>query len=237
MFILLTTYIPEEPKAAVNTVMPTVDTVFCSPSICMPNPKNPKISFSLYGAMRTSRVMWRNSFWLQSTRNAFFSQKCPWLALGLTEDQTRSKFPQNNIFHSFTQTWASQRFLATLTKFDPKSILGEPKNPNFDSVARTAWNQCHCEDHRILVPTTIHGSKSKLERPKYHKNGDDVLIVASQTSESHNFWSDCWIFEFHTFLEAENEDLSKGVKISLIRGSLRPATLEWPLPWKTRLGL
>ena len=195
---------------------------FVRPRFVFWTPENPKISFSLYGAMRTSRVMWRNSFWLQSTRNAFFSQKCPWLALGLTEDQTRSKFPQNNIFHSFTQTWASQRFLATLTKFDPKSILGEPKNPNFDSVARTAWNQCHCEDHRILVPTNFHGSKLELQQPIYHENRNDAPIVAPQTFESHNFWSDHWIFEFHTFLETENQDLSKGVKISLIRWLLRP---------------
>ena len=75
---------------------------------------------------------------------------------------------------------------------------------------------------------TIHGSKSELERPRYHENQDDIPIAAPQTSESHNFWSDRWIFEFHTFLEIENEDLSKSVTISLIRGGLRSraATLK-----------
>ena len=88
------------------------------------------------------------------------------------------------------------------------------------------WNQCHCENHQILVPTTIHKSKLELEWPRYHENRDDVSIAAQQTSESHNFWSDCWIFEFHTFLETETEYLSKGVNISPISGWLRPAAIE-----------
>ena len=69
---------------------------------------------------------------------------------------------------------------------------------------------------------TVHGSKSKSKRLRYHKNRDDVPIVAPETSESHNFWSDCWIFEFHTFLEIENQDLSKGFNISQIKNYLRP---------------
>ena len=67
---------------------------------------------------------------------------------------------------------------------------------------------------------TIHGSKSELKRPRYHENQDGALIAALQTSGSHNFWFDRWIFEFHTFLETENQYLSKGVKISPIRGGL-----------------
>ena len=35
----------------------------------------------------------------------------------------------------------------------------------------------------------------------------------------HNFWSDRWIFKFHTFLELGSQDISKGVKIDPIRGS------------------
>ena len=50
-----------------------------------------------------------------------------------------------------------------------------------------------------------------------------VRIDAPQTSKSHNFWFDHWIFEFHTFLETKNQDISKGVKISLIRGGLTMA--------------
>jgi len=37
-------------------------------------PENPKILFSLYGAMRTSRTLWHNPFEHRSTQNAFFSQ-------------------------------------------------------------------------------------------------------------------------------------------------------------------
>ena len=50
-----------------------VDIVFCSPSICVPDPKNPKISFSLHGAARTSRMTWCNLFGHQSTQSAFLS--------------------------------------------------------------------------------------------------------------------------------------------------------------------
>ena len=99
------------------------------------------------------------------------------------------------------QTWASWRFSMTLTKFDPKSILGGPKNPNFDSDFRTDWNQCHYEDYQILNPKIVHCSKSALDRPRYHENRDDASIDAPLTFESHNFWSDHWIFKFHTFLE------------------------------------
>ena len=109
-----------------------------------------------------------------------------------------------------------------------KSISGGSKNPNFDPTTRTGWNQCHCENYRILVPTTIHGSKLELEQPRYHENRNDTLIDALQTFESHNFWCDCWIFEFHTFLETENQDLSKGVKIIPIREGLRPVAIERP---------
>ena len=83
------------------------------------------------------------------------------------------------------------------------------------------WNQRHCEDYQILVRMTIHGSKSELERLRYHENWKDALIDAPQNSKSHNFWSDCWIFEFHTFLENENQDISNKVKISPISGGLR----------------
>ena len=69
------------------------------------------------------------------------------------------------------------------------------------------------------------------------KNRNDAPIDATQTSESHNFLFDRWMFEFHTFLETEKQDLSKGFKINLIRGWLRPAAIErsptalqWPLP-------
>ena len=129
------------------------------------------------------------------------------------------------------QTWASRRFLTVLTKFDPKSISGEPKNPNFDLVVKLGWNQHHCKDYQILIPTTIYGSKSELERPRYHKNRDDAPIDAPLTSESHNFWTDYWIFKFHTFSETESQKLAKGVKINLIKGGWRPLKGRQP-PYK-----
>ena len=75
---------------------------------------------------------------------------------------------------------------------------------------------------------TIHGSKSEFKRSRYHKNRVNASIDAPLTFQSHNFWSDRCIFEFHPFLETENQDLSNGVKINPIRGLLTPAVLEEP---------
>ena len=74
----------------------------------------------------------------------------------------------------------------------------------------------------------IHGSKSKLERPRYHENRDNTLIDASLTSLSYNFWSDNWIFKFHIFLKTGNQDLSRGVKINPIQDHLEVVALEPP---------
>ena len=104
-----------------------------------------------------------------------------------------------------------------------------PRNPNFDPAVRTGWDQFHCEDYQILNLITIHGSKSKLERPRYHENRDNTLIDAPLTSVSYNFWSDHWIFKFHIFLKTGSQDLSKGVKINPIQDHLEVAALE-PLP-------
>ena len=142
----------------------------------------------------------------------------PLVNLGLTEGQIRSKSIQNNTFHSFSSNSSFSEILATLTKFDLKLISCRPKNPNFDLIVRTGWNQCHCEDYEILIPMTIHGSKSELERPRYHENRDDAPIDTSQTSKSHNFWFDCWIFRFHTFSELVIQDLARGIHIHTFWG-------------------
>ena len=73
-------------------------------------------------------------------------------------------------FIVFHQTRASRRFLVILTKFDSKLTPSRPKISNFDPAIRIDRNQRHCEDYQILIPTTIHGSKSELERQRYHEN-------------------------------------------------------------------
>ena len=98
------------------------------------------------------------------------------------------------------------------------------------------WNQFHCEDYQNLIPTNIHGSKSKLGRPRYHENGDNTPIDAPLSSKSHNFWFDRLIFKIHTFSEIGSQYLSKGVKINPIRGSLKLVALEGPLPQNSRRG-
>ena len=115
--------------------------------------------------------------------------KMPLVNLGLTEGQIRSNSIQNNTFHSFSSNSSFSEILATLTKFDLKLISCRPKNPNFDLIVRTCWNQCHCEDYQILIPMTIHGSKLELKRLRYHENWVNASINAPLTSWSHNFWS------------------------------------------------
>ena len=46
---------------------------FVHPQFTCQTAKNPKILFSLHGAMRTSRMMWHNLFEQRNTQNAFFS--------------------------------------------------------------------------------------------------------------------------------------------------------------------
>ena len=96
-----------------------------------------------------------------------------------------------------------------------------PKTLILIRLLETGWNQCHCKDYQILIPTTIHGSKSELERSRCHENRDNALIDAPLTSESHHFWSNCSIFKIHTFSETGSQDHSKHVKINLIGEGLR----------------
>ena len=135
----------------------------------------------------------------------------------------RSKPSEISIFHSFT---SNPSFMESFDNFDLKSILGGPKNPNFNPAIRMGWNQCHCKDYQIIIPKTIHGLKLELERLRYHENRDDVPINGPLTSESHNFWSDRWIFKIHTFSETGSQNISRGAKINSFLDLLRPAVLE-----------
>ena len=182
---------------------------------------------------------WEHPKWCSATRSGIgapkvpFSAKMtkmPWSTLGLTKGQTKSKLSQNNIFHSFT---LNPSFSEIFNNFDQVWLevdLGGPKNPNFDPSVKTSWNQCHCEDYQILIPTTVHGSKSELDRSRCHENGDNALINAPLTFKSHNFLSNRWIFKIHTFSKTGIQDPSKHVKINPIKGGLRLATLEGPPP-------
>ena len=154
--------------------------------------------------------------------------KTPLVNPGLTKVKQSQNPHKTTFFMVLHQTRASQRFSAILTKFDSKLTLGGPKNPNFDLAVGTGWNQYHHKDYQILSSTTIHGSKSKLERPRYHENRDNTLINAPLTSVSYNFWSDHWIFKFHIFLKTGSQDLSRGVKINPIQDHLEVAALEPP---------
>ena len=179
------------------------------------------------GATRSGIRAPKMPFSSQNDQNTF-SQ--PWVWPNVKRGQNPHKTTFFMVLH---QTRASRRFLTTLTKFDPKSILSGPKNPNFDPAIRTGWNQCYCKDYQILIPTIVHGLKLELEWPRYHENLDDASIEAPLTSKSHNFWSDRWIFKFHTVLEIGSQNLSKDFKINPIQWSWRLAALQRLLPWSS----
>ena len=203
---------------------------FVRPWFACRTPENPKILFSL------STGPWEHLEWCdiacsgiktpevpisaKMTKTPIVSHRFNWRS-NEVQTSTKTKF-----FIYLHQIRASQRFLTTLTKSDPKSTRGGPKNLNFDPAVRTGWNQRHCEDYWILVPMNIHGSKSKLERPRYLENWDDAPIDAPQTLESHNFWSDRWIFRFHAFSELGSQYISRGTHIHTFWGLLKGCRLE-----------
>ena len=122
--------------------------------------------------METSRLTWRNPFEHWSTRSAFFGQtdQNASVNLELSKSQRQSKSLQNNIFMLLHQTWVTQRFSSTLTKFDPRLTARGTKNPNFDPTIIMDWGQCYCKYYWIPFPITIHGSKSELKRLRYLEN-------------------------------------------------------------------
>ena len=52
-----------------------------------------------------------------------------------------------------------------------------PRNPNFDPAIRMSWNQFHCKHYQILIPTTIHGSKSELKQLRYWENREKHISM------------------------------------------------------------
>ena len=221
------------PSGVANLLMP-VDTIFCSPSICVSNPKKSKNIIFLPMGPRG------HPEWCDATRSDAgvpevpFSTKMtkmPLVNLGLTEGQMRSKPSQNNTFHSFALNLSFSEIFGNFDQLWPSWLPTGPRNHNFDLAVRTGWKQHHCEDYQILNPMTIHGSKSKLEQSKYHKNRDNALIDAPLTSESHNFWSDRWIFKFHTFSEMGSYVISRGVKINPIQDLLKAGPLPHKACW------
>ena len=61
---------------------------------------------------------------------------------------------KNNIFHSFTSNSSLSK---NFDKFDQKSIMGGPKNPNFDLTVRMGWNQCLYEDIKFSFQQLLMG--------------------------------------------------------------------------------
>ena len=79
------------------------------------------------------------------------------------------------------QTRDTQRFLTTLTKFDPTLILRGTRNHNLDSTIKTSWDQCYCKNYQIPFPTTIHGSKLELKQLRYPENRAKLICMLLET--------------------------------------------------------
>ena len=134
--------------------------------------KIPKIFSFLQGAVETSRLTWHNPFGHWSTQSAIAGQidQNALINPRLTKSQSRSKSSQITFFIFLHQTWATQWFSSTLTKFDSRLTFGGTKNPNFDLTIEMGWDQHHFKDYWIPFTTTIHGSKSKLKQLRCPRN-------------------------------------------------------------------
>ena len=117
------------------------------------------------------------------------------------------------------QIEAPWRFLATLTKFDLKSILGGSKNPDFDTATEMGWNQCHCEYYSIPVPKIIHGSKSELKWLRYWENHEKRIsrlpkVITFDLTVGFLISLALWKLEIHRFPETPISPQSKSGKTS-----------------------
>ena len=92
---------------------------FVHPWFAWRTPKNPKILFSLHGAARIARMMWRNPFRHWSTQSSCFSQNDqntpgqPWVDRKSNKVKilTKQKFSwfyiKPELFRDFQQFWPS----------------------------------------------------------------------------------------------------------------------------------
>ena len=162
--------------------------------------------------------------------------KCPWSTLSWPKVKQGENTLKISLFIVLHQTRASRRFLATLTKFDPELTLGGPPKPLFwfDHQNRLnpmpLWrlSNSHSNDYSWV--------EIGVKTVEISRKPVNALIDAPLTSWSHNFWSDCWIFEFHTFLEIGSQDISGGVKINPIWGASQAAALQGVPPCKACWG-
>ena len=75
-----------------------------------------------------------------------------------------------SLFIVLQQTWASRRFLTTLTKFDLELTLGGPQNPNFYPTVKTGWTQCHYKDYQNSHSNDYLWVEIGVKRLRYHEN-------------------------------------------------------------------
>ena len=87
-----------------------------------------------------------------------------------------------------------------------------PKNYYFDPAMRTSWNQFHYEDNQILIPATIHESKSELKRLKYCENCEKRISTLPEIIT----FDPTIGFVISLSLKTRHQKLSRDTKIALI---------------------
>ena len=95
-----------------------IDIIFCPPSICMPDPKIPKILSFLHGVAETSRLTLHTPFRHWNTRSAFPSQIDQNAPSQPRVDQNSNevKVHPKHHFHAFTTNPSHSEILSILTR-------------------------------------------------------------------------------------------------------------------------
>jgi len=107
-----------------------VDTIFYLPTICVLDLENSKnIVFSPRGRRNISIDVVQPVWASEHLKCHFRSNwpKCPWSTLAWLKVKRSENPPETTFFMLLHQTRATQRFLSTLTKFDPTLAPKAPK--------------------------------------------------------------------------------------------------------------
>ena len=152
--------------------------------------------------------------------------KMPLVKPGLTKGQTRSKFSQNNIFHGFISNPNYSKIFSKFGQVWPEVDLVGPKNPNLDSVVKTGWDQCFCEENKILIPMTIHGSKSELKRLRDWENCEKHIstlpkVITFDPKVGILISSVLWKLDIQSFLGTPRSLQSESEKTSKCASEIR----------------
>ena len=164
--------------------IPNLDTVFCLPSICVPNPENSKnIIFSPWGhgniyidvaqPVRTAEYLKCHS------RSNW--PKCPWSTLGWPKVKVSQNHPKMTFSMFLHQTWVIRWFSSILTKFDLRLTLGALETLILTWLSKRVGTSAIVKIIKFPFPMTIHVSKSDLKWLRYLENRKNRISTLLKT--------------------------------------------------------